>query len=51
MTLWPHYDKPVDRYMAKAREDNVRFVAYLHREKIFAELFPRQSLIYRGCLD
>eukprot|EP00667_Euglena_gracilis_P008253 EG_transcript_8348 len=35
-----HYDKPVDRYMAKAREDNVRFVAYLHREKIFAELFP-----------
>eukprot|EP00668_Euglena_longa_P046341 GGOE01062026.1.p1 GENE.GGOE01062026.1~~GGOE01062026.1.p1 ORF type:complete len:488 (+),score=155.83 GGOE01062026.1:26-1465(+) len=35
-----HYDKPVDRYMAKAREDNVRFVAYLHREKIFTELFP-----------
>ncbi len=35
-----HYDKPVDRYMVKAKEDNVRFVAYLHREKIFAELFP-----------
>jgi len=35
-----HYDKPVDRYVTKAREDRVRFVAFLHREKIFAGLFP-----------
>jgi len=45
-----HYDKPVDKYILKAKEDNVRFVNYLHREKIVGELFPGVTKFNPSCL-
>eukprot|EP00906_Rhabdomonas_costata_P035252 RCo049535 len=35
-----HYKRPLERYITRAREDRVRSVQYLHREKIFRALLP-----------